>query len=198
MIGNKPPKTTGSAGHARRAIIMHFSSDERRDPFHMKKMFGKQPGFEDERPAILNMVLDVLPAFVARGLVFERPKWAVDDHAEWVETSNSIGAYFTEMNSHGDGEVRWYNRIFVYNHYSKWADMNGYKPLSSENFYRGLDGEKIISKRTNSCRVIRCMFDLPKTLSEDRHVLQGNENVGFESRVTVDLFSEENDDDTPF
>jgi phage/plasmid-associated DNA primase len=196
MIGNKPPKTTGSAGHSRRAIVMHFSSDERRDPFHMKKMFGKIIGHADERPAILNMVLEVLPEFVKRGLAFDAPPWAVDDHDEWIGTSNSIGAYFKEMNSSGDGEPRYYNRVFVYNHYSKWSELNGYKPLSSENFYRGLDGEKIKTKRTANCRTICCYFDLPKIASEDRHILKGNENVGFEQQVTVGLFDEQ--EDTPF
>ena len=174
IIGNKPPRTTGSDGHGRRAVIMHLSSNEARDPFHMDKMFGRVEGFKDERPAIMNLVLGVLQPFISGGYVFDKPEWAQDDHEKWLNSSNSVSLYFTEMKEAETGEDihKWYKRTVVYDHYFKWCERSGERAKGRSAFYEALEGEGVQTRRVGSGHQILCHFEVPRLDGEDRHILK--------------------------
>jgi hypothetical protein len=174
IIGNKQPQTTGNDGHARRAIVMHFSSSAPRDPLHMHKMFGKIDGYKDERPAIMNMVLSVLPGFIANKYEFDRPEWAVADHKEWIESSNPIASFFSQMISKDFGKEKsiWYDRAIVYEFFRRWCEISGYRKISKNSFYAALDGEGIETKRTQNGRLILCYFEIPRISPEERQILK--------------------------
>lgn len=174
MIGNKPPKNTGSGGHRRRAVVMNFNSTAERDPFHMKKMFGKISGYHDERPAIMNLVLKVLPAFIQCGYEFAKPQWAIEHHAEWINSGNSVASYFSEMFRH-ESIQNWYKRGSVYQHFKSWCAATGHYVKSNQSFYASLDGERVKQRRhkTNGFEIL-CHFDIPKMDNETATTLRLN------------------------
>jgi phage/plasmid-associated DNA primase len=192
MCGNKPPATTGSDGHGRRAIIMHYSSKEPKDALHMQKMFGKIPGFNDERAAIMNLVLEVLPGFIANNYEFDKPSWAVDNQKEWLETNNSIAMFFSEMRK--PNKKIWYDRAIVYAYYKQWAEISGYKnrTIKRNEFYQALPGENIEIKRTSTGRLVLCEFEIPTLSAEDKKTLQIENYGGYEIGET------EKQDNPPF
>jgi phage/plasmid-associated DNA primase len=169
IIGNRPPKVTGSDGHDRRAVVMFFSSTEPGDPHHMDKMFGKIDGHKDERAAIMNMILREIPEFV-KTWDFDRPEWANDAHKEWITSSNSVASYFSE-NRELDND-HWYLRRAVYLHYAEWAELSGMKPVTSDVFYKSLAGEKIETKGKGKSVRIKCPFSLPDLDREKMQILK--------------------------
>lgn len=181
IIGNKPPTTTGSDGHGRRAIIMKFSNTDARDPLHMKKMFGRIDGYNDERAAIMNLVLEVLPEFIKNGYEFDRPEWAKDDHAEWLQSNNSVAMYFSEMKE--ENTSIWYDRALVYAHYRQWSEISGYRNrmVKRNEFYNALPGEKIETRRTSKGRQVLCHFRIPMISAEDKQTLKLDNYGGYES-----------------
>jgi P4 family phage/plasmid primase-like protien len=191
MIGNKPPKNTGSGGHRRRAIVLNFNSTADRDPFHMKKMFGRIDGYQDERAAIMNMVLQVLPDFINRGYEFSRPQWAIEHHQQWISSGNAVASYFSEMFKREEIK-NWYKQGAVYQHFKSWCEATGHYVKSNQSFYASLDGEKIKRRRhkTNGWEIL-CHFDIPKMTNEIATTLRLNYSEPEES-------SDDQDDGPPF
>lgn len=180
IIGNRPPRITGSDGHERRAVVMHFNSTDPGDPHHMDKMFGRIEGYKDERPAILNMVLAEIPEFV-KTWNFDRPEWANEAHKEWISNSNSIASYLSE-NREVDNE-RWYNRTVVYRHYAMWSELCGMKPLPATVFYSSLEGEGLPKqKKIKGNRCVCVPFAIPDLDHEEMKILKANQE--FEQKYT--------------
>lgn len=151
FISNYEFKATGIEGIDRRAIIIPFENqlpESKRDQFIMQRICGfkehdnktpeRKKDIFDERPYILNMVLDSWIEFIENNNNFTIPDWIRKSSNKMKTSMTSIGSFFNsiienEIENINIGEI--ISKTECYEVYKEWCSEENRRPKGRNKFY---------------------------------------------------------------
>gem|GEM_PF-7093450 len=139
-------------GLMRRVVIVKFDTkiDDKDKNIHLPSELEK------EKSGILNLLLKHLKDYQLSGLV--APNTIEKDTEDFCNRSNLIKQYFDEHYEFSNDTSARHRASSLYVHYSNWAKMNGYSPLSVNSFSPLFETIKGVSKVETNKANFYCGF----------------------------------------
>jgi hypothetical protein len=185
FISNYEFRATGVEGIDRRAIILHFKNtlpEHNRDRLIMDRISGKKQHDKktpersgetfDERPYILNLVLDSWNEFIDNDNYFTLPEWVKSSSSKMKTTMSSIGSFFNAIieNEINTINLNDSNKTMqeYYEAYKDWCSDEGRRHKGRNKFYEDfarIKSDKYFVKKHRN-RMIGNFFEI-KSKNED-------------------------------